>query len=262
MHLLLSLDRDHYYGILAVWGALAPMAGLAIYFLDVLPLSNRTESPWWNRLGLIDKRLAWILMETPVLATVIYCYFAAAKQSVNYSVVMVAAFVFHYAHRALIYPWRIKVRGKKMPVASMLASMIFYIINGYLIGYYFGALRAYTAGWLLDPRFIVGLLAFIGGFVVNVRSDNILINLRRPGETGYRIPTGGMFRFVSCPNYFGEILEWTGFAVMSWSLVGLVYALWVDLPLLAQALLAHRWYRREFGQAYPPGRKAVIPGLI
>jgi hypothetical protein len=168
MHFLLTLDRDLYYYILSVWGALALIAGLAIYFLGVLPISNRTETPWWNRLGLIDKRLAWVLMETPVLATVLYCYFAAARQSVNYSVVMVGVFVLHYAHRALIYPWRIKVQGKKMPVGSMLAAMLFYVVNGYLIGYYFGALRAYAASWLLDPRFIVGMLAFVAGLALGI----------------------------------------------------------------------------------------------
>lgn len=29
---------------------------------------------------------------------------------------------------------------------------------------------------------------------------------------------GGMFQYVSGANFFGEILEWTGFAIASWSL--------------------------------------------
>ncbi|MDR3418653.1 MAG: 3-oxo-5-alpha-steroid 4-dehydrogenase [Nevskia sp.] len=261
MHFLLTLDPDRYTLFLYCWGALGLVSAASIYFLRMLPLSNRMEGPQRGSRGVIDKRLGWVLMEVPVLATVIWCYWASAK-SINYSIIMVAAFVFHYINRALIYPWRVKVRGKKMPIGTMLSSMLFYIVNGYLIGYYFGALRAYPASWLYDPRFIAGMLMFVAGFAVNVRSDNILIGLRKPGESGYKIPTGGMFRYISCPNYFGEMLEWAGFAVMSWSLPGLVYALWVDLPLFAQALLAHRWYLQTFGKEYPPERKAVIPGVI
>ncbi len=91
---------------------------------------------------------------------------------------------------------------------------------------------------------------------------DFLINLRQPGETGYKIPRGGMYRYVSCPNYMGETIEWIGFAIMSWSLVGAVFAIWVALPLLAQAINAHRWYRDKFGDEYPVDRKAIIPYLL
>lgn len=37
---------------------------------------------------------------------------------------------------------------------------------------------------------------------------------------GYKIPYGGMFEYVSCANFFGEIVEWVGFAMASWSLPG------------------------------------------
>ncbi len=112
----------------------------------------------------------------------------------------------------------------------ILSTMCFYLINGYLIGYYFGSLREYPIEWLYDPRFIIGLAMFIAGFIVNFTSNNILLNFRAPDESGYKIPLGGFFKYVSCPNYFGEIIEWVGFALITWSLPGLVYSLWVVLP--------------------------------
>ena len=44
-------------------------------------------------------------------------------------------------------------------------------------------------------------------------SDQLLVNLRKPGETGYKIPVGGLFDYVTGANFFGEIVEWTGFAL-------------------------------------------------
>ena len=61
---------------------------------------------------------------------------------------------------------------------------------------------------------------------INPHSDNIIQNLRKPGENYYNIPYRGMFRYVSSPTYFGEITEWVGWAVMTWSGPGLIFALW------------------------------------
>ncbi len=263
MEALLSLPAEHYWTFLHVWAAMSLLSALGIHLSRRLPISNRMDvATGSGRFGRINKRAGWIIMEAPVLLSVLYFYLASTPALQLLPSVMVGVFVFHYTHRALIYPYRIKVQGKTMPVGTVLSSMVFYIVNGYLIGYYFGALRSYPEDWLWDPRFILGLLLFAAGFWINVSSDNILIRLRKPGESGYKIPHGGFFRWVSCPNYFGEMVEWLGFALMTWSLPGAVYALWVGLPLLAQALLTHRWYRQQFGAGYPAARRAVIPGLL
>ncbi len=265
MDFLFSIELQTFNWILIVWGLIAVPSALSIVFAGVLPMSSKGDNSLLAVLGTIDKRLGWIIMEVPVIATVVFCYVAGMKASgatVNVSIVFIGVFVVHYFNRGFIFPFRIKVKGKRMPVASMLSSMCFYIINSYLIGYYFGALKAYPLEWLWDPRFIIGMGVFLVGFVINIQSDNILMRLRGPGETGYKIPRGGMYKYVSCPNYLGEILEWVGFAIMSWSLMGLVYAVWVALPLLPQAILAHRWYLDKFGDDYPAERKAVIPRLL
>lgn len=265
MEFLFTIDAEQFNWILIAWAALAVPSALSIVWAGVLPISSRADNSKLGLLGMIDKRTGWIIMETPVIATVVLCYVGGLKASgaaIDVSIVFVGIFVLHYTNRALIYPFRIRAQGKKMPVLSMLSSMLFYIINGYLIGYYFAALKTYPADWLWDPRFIFGIILFLVGFTINIQSDNILMRLRAPGESGYKIPRGGLYRYVSCPNYFGEILEWVAFAIMSWSLMGLVYAIWVALPLLAQAVQAHHWYRAQFSDAYPAERKAVIPGLL
>jgi protein-S-isoprenylcysteine O-methyltransferase Ste14 len=257
----LGVTLEQYTTFILIWGGLGVVAGIAMYFQGKLPISSKMDDLNERWLGSIDKKLGWILMEIPILITVLFFHIASSTEY-NVSSIIVAFFVLHYTNRALIYPYRIKAEGKRMPVASMLSSMVFYAINGYLIGFYFGAFKAYPIEWLYDPRFILGAALFLFGFYVNIQSDNILMNLRKPGETGYKIPKGGFYKWISCPNYFGEIIEWTGFALMSWSLPGVVYALWVGLPLISQGIHAHKWYLEKFADNYPKERKAVIPFLL
>lgn len=147
-----------------------------------------------------------------------------------------------------------------MPVLIALSAFIFQLWNGYLNGFWLGNLAHFTDEWLRDPRFIIGAILFVLGFVMNLQSDQILPNLRQPGETGYKIPMGGMLRFLSAPNYLGEIMEWVGWALMAWSPGGLYFAVWACANLLPRALAHHRWYRNKFPD-YPRERKALIPFL-
>ena len=49
------------------------------------------------------------------------------------------------------------------------------------------------------------------------------------------VPHGPLFRLVSCPNYFGEIVDWSGFALATWSPGGLLFALWTAANLVPRA---------------------------
>ena len=98
---------------------------------------------------------------------------------------------------------------------------------------------------------------------VNVHSDRVLRNLRKPGETGYKIPRGGAFDLfgVSAANYFGELLEWLGFAVACWSsAAGWGFFICTFCNLGPRAHQHHQWYLRKFDD-YPPTRRAIIPGV-
>jgi len=261
MDFLTRADSHTYDTLMSVWAGLAILSCVGLHLSGQLPISSRKPEQWLSQLGSIDKKTGWILMESPVLIAVSYFYWTGSN-ALDASAVIVGAFVLHYVHRALIFPHRIKVQGKTMPVVTVVAVMIFYTVNGYMIGHYFGSLRAYPVGWLIDPRFLLGSVLFVVGFAVNVSSDNILIGLRAPGESGYKIPHGGLFEYVSCPNFFGEIVQWIGFAILSWSLPGLIYAAWVSLTLLSMGLSTHRWYVEHFGEAYPRERKAIVPRLM
>ena len=70
------------------------------------------------------------------------------------------------------------------------------------------------------------------GFLINNISDSTLINLRKTDTKQYSIPRGGLFDYISCPNFFGEIIEWLGFAILTWSIAGLAFFLWTFFNLV------------------------------
>jgi steroid 5-alpha reductase family enzyme len=110
--------------------------------------------------------------------------------------------------------------------------------------------------------FSFGILFFISGLIINIKSDNLLISLRTKNETNkYVIPKGGLFEYVSCPNFFGELIEWFGFALMTMNIGSLSFFIWTFINLVPRALSHHKWYHHKFSD-YPKERKAIIPKII
>ncbi|XP_046767933.1 3-oxo-5-alpha-steroid 4-dehydrogenase 1 isoform X4 [Gallus gallus] len=161
------------------------------------------------------------------------------------------------AIRALIFPFLIR-QGKPTPFFTFLLALLFCIYNGYLQGRSLSTYAEYPSDWLKYPCFIAGFMGWLIGMAINIHSDHILRNLRKPGETGYKIPRGGMFEYVSGANFFGEILEWFGFALACCTTESLAFALCTLFILGSRAKQHHQWYLEKF-EDYPKNRKIVIP---
>ena len=166
----------------------------------------------------------------------------------------------HYLHRTFLYPLRVRGRRTRIPVLVVGSGFFFNTINAYINARFISEFGPYDIGWSGDPRLLAGLGVFLAGMALNLHADNILLRMRKPGGSGYAVPQGGAFRFVSCPNYLGEILEWAGWALATWSLSGLAFWLFTMANLVPRARSHHRWYLATF-QDYPPDRKALIPGI-
>uniref|UniRef100_H3C8C0 3-oxo-5-alpha-steroid 4-dehydrogenase C-terminal domain-containing protein n=1 Tax=Tetraodon nigroviridis TaxID=99883 RepID=H3C8C0_TETNG len=106
-----------------------------------------------------------------------------------------------------------------------------------------------------------GSVLWFIGWLVNIHSDHILRNLRQPGESGYKIPTGGMFEYVSGANFLGEITEWVGFALAGHSVHSVAFAIFTAVVLASRAVAHHKWYLVKF-ENYPKKRRALIPFLF
>jgi len=244
-----------YTGLL--WGmVLTGVAVFVVLFFVPAPYGRHQRHGWGPR---IPSRVGWVVMEAPAVLVVTALFWLGPHNRGPVAWVLLAMWLAHYLYRAFVYPFLRRDRGRTVPLAIPAMAVLFNLINGYLQGRgVFGLRGGYATSWLWDPRFLLGVTLFITGFSVNHWADAVLRRLRRPGEHGYKIPTGGLYRYISCPNYFGEILEWLGWAVATWHPAGAVFALWTFANLAPRAVAHHRWYRATF-DAYPPGRKALIP---
>lgn len=134
----------------------------------------------------------------------------------------------------------------------------FNLLNGYLQSRWVSQYADLEGDEWFWWRFAGGLVVFLSGMYANLWSDNMLMGLKKEGG-GYTIPKGGLFELVSCPNYFGEILEWLGWALMTWSWAGFGFFIYTCANLVPRAGANHKWYLDKFGEDYPKNRKAVIP---
>lgn len=198
----------------------------------------------------IPNRVGWLMMESPVFIMMTVLWLGSERTWDIVPLVFFMIFQIHYLQRAFIFPFLI--RGKsKMALGIILMGVLFNACNALIQGgwiFYFSP--EYPISWLRSPQFIVGLALFVAGFVINLHSDYIIRHLRKPGDTRHYIPKGGMFRYVSSANYFGELVEWVGFAVLTWSWAGAIFAWWTFANLAPRANSIYHNYRKEFGEEF------------
>jgi len=242
-----------------IWLGMALITHLLLFFVTA-PFGRHTRSNWGPT---IPHRAGWFVMELPSLLIMLYFLVTGTHSREGYTWILFGLWILHYANRALVFPFRIRARGKRMPLVIVLSAIFFNLVNAGLNGYYLAELAAvgkYGTGWMGSISFTLGLALFAFGMYINIRSDNILIHLRSQGETGYRVPEGFLFRYISSPNLLGEIIEWAGFALMAWNLPALAFAVWTYANLVPRALSHHRWYKENFPD-YPRNRGALTPAF-
>jgi len=250
-------EETIYNGLLMGWFVIAILIFILLFYV-IAPYGRHIRKGWGP---VLDNRLGWIIMEavSPVLFAV--CFMIGTNLKTLTLIIFFGMWEAHYIHRAFIYPLSLQSPVKRMPVVVIALGIFFNAVNAYLNGrYIFTFSDGYFIAWLTDPRFITGLTLFIIGFVINRQADTVLHNLRRADDSGYRVACTGLYHYISCPNYLGEILIWVGWATATWSLAGLSFAVWTIANLVPRARSNHNWYKENFSD-YPPGRKALVPGL-
>lgn len=236
-----------------IWIAIGIFTFFYLLKYKTAPYGRHSSKNWGP---MINNKLGWVLMESPALLLFLYFALQGFPAFSNPALLFIALWCIHYFNRSFIFPFRTKTNGKKMPLIIALSAIAFNSVNTYLIGTFINEnAQTYTNEWFYTPQFIIGFLVFGMGFFINQSADNTLLKLRKPGETGYIIPQGKLFKYVSSPNLIGEIIEWIGFFIMTWHLATFTFALWTIANLAPRIISHHKWYLEKF-KDYPKNRNA------
>ncbi|KAE9040095.1 hypothetical protein PR003_g5094 [Phytophthora rubi] len=223
---------------------------------------GRHVRPGWG--PTVNTRLGWVLMESPSAIWFAIVYSWGEHRSETTPLIAASLWGCHYVYRSYVYPFLIRTnKDKRMPLTVMLSGDFYNMINAYINARYLSQFGDYSGDdAFARPSFYAGVALFGFGLSMNIYSDQVLINLRKPGESGYKIPYGGLFEYVSSPNYLSELLEWTGWTLLSQSPAGLSFAVYTATNLVPRAMSNHRWYQDKFREEYPANRQAIIPFLL
>lgn len=234
----------------------------------------------------LDPRVGWWLMELPATACFLYHYLkpdpGAARRgeeneragrgpSRKASLLLAALWVIHYSNRGWYFPLSLRVApGAKanFGFGNAIIGAVFTALHGYCHAL---LLRTHGAhlndAWLRGTRFRLGLVVYQIGFWLTVHSESVVRALRPAaavlvGAARYRIPVGGGFRWLTNPQYFGELLAWLGWSVMTWSVPGAAVFTISALNLVPRAFQNHKWYLQKFPEYAGLGRKVLVPYLL
>ncbi|MGN0237295.1 MAG: DUF1295 domain-containing protein [Lepagella sp.] len=251
-------DRAIYDTVIAVMLLLAVVVFFALQYITA-GYGMMYNKKWGFTL---NNRLGWVLMEAPSFVAMLLFWLLSDRAAQTSLIVMALLYELHYFQRSFIFPMLIRGKGR-MPISIIAMGVLFNLVNVYMIGgwlFYVSPADSYPTEWLYSPQFIVGTLIFFLGMLINLQSDYIIRHLRRPGDTRHYIPKGGMYRYVTSANYFGELTEWIGYAILTWSLGGVAFVVWTFANLAPRAKSIHSRYISEFGDQYRSlNRKYILP---
>lgn len=138
------------------------------------------------------------------------------------------------------------------------------------------ALAVLSSSATLAPTLLtwVGLVLWCVGFGIEVVADRQKSQFKRNPESRGEFITEGLWSRSRHPNYFGEILLWTGVAVISlpvlqgWQYTALISPVFVTLLLtrvsgipMLEKRADERWGHRQDYQDYKAQTPVLIPAL-
>jgi 3-oxo-5-alpha-steroid 4-dehydrogenase 1 len=243
---------------LMVMAGIAVVVFVSLFFVDA-GYGKFYDKKWGPA---INNKLGWVLMEAPVFFAMLVLWLCSDRRDDLVRMAFLFLFELHYIQRSFVFPFRL--RGNSvMPLSIILMGVTFNVLNALMQGgwiFYLSPDDYYGPDWLTTPKFIGGFLIFLIGMYINIQSDDIIRNLRKDGDSGHYLPKEGMFRYVTSANYFGELVEWIGFAILTWSWSGAVFALWTFANLAPRASRIYDRYKVEFGNQLDTKKtKRMIP---
>lgn len=243
---------------------------ILITFFVTSPLFFIGEATGWLSFGYskfakreqkwsLPSRLGMFIIYFPAVLAYPLIYIFLNSPSSQWHTLCMALVIAHFAKRCLETLFLHKYSGVTNLGSTLLISSLYTLVSG-LLGYI--ASTEITLKLLnssaFQPQIIVGVVLWVVGTGINFYHHWILANLRKPGETGYVLPQKGLFRWIACPHYFGEIIGWFGYAILFHHVGAYVILLTMTAYLMGRSHNTVKWYRERMDNV-PTNWKRLFP---
>ena len=252
----MNIDISTYHHVLWAMAFMGLFVFVTLYFVDAGYGKFRSNKWGYS----INNKLGWVLMECPALIPIAYTIVALTPSAL--AILFMSLYALHYVYRSFIFPALLK-GNSKMPLAITAMGATFNFTNSTLLCASVVAFPkesyTYICSYAGNWNFWLGIVLFFMGMYTHMKADHTIRNLRKPGDTNHYLPKGGLFDYVTSANYFGELLEWTGFAILLCNPAAWMFVWWTAANLVPRAHAINKKYRAEFGNEQVGKRKRVIP---
>ncbi len=176
---------------------------------------------------------------------------------------IIAMFMSNFHYIKLILEALVDIRAQESkPISKVILNTLFYwLIYGYPISSYLFTLEFSNQHSFNSYVMCVCVAGFAFSEFNNYNAHITLMKLKIKHKGKRGIPEGGMFNYVSCANYFWELISWVFFAFF----VNVFPAyLWIGFSFLIMSIMAfekHSNYVKNFPN-YPKNRKAILPLIL
>ena len=173
-----------FFNIFLIFWVLVAVVTFIYLFFDNAPYGRHIKSGWGKN---ISARAGWVVMESPCVILMLIFAFIVYDQLLIVHKVFLCIWLSHYIHRSFIYPFVIDMTNPKMPISIAISAFCFNLINVSIQAFGIFYFTSYSDDWLLNSTFICGLTLFVIGMFINIRSDYLIVALRKENGAGYHL---------------------------------------------------------------------------
>eukprot|EP00961_Rhodomonas_salina_P016031 215796-Rhodomonas_salina.1 len=211
----------------------------------------------------IPTRVGMFFLYFCPLIVALAVHFSAVESS-TYNNVVVLNIAAHFVKRIAEVLFVHKYSGSMNVNTTILIALV-YCLHSFANSYtaqYDMPLEHQPSSWQQQ----VGFLVLWFGEFGTVYYHNLLANLRQPGDKRYKVPSGGLFKYVCCPHYLFELIAFIGLAILSNHVVGITTVISMTGYLLGRSAATLKWYQEKakaktFDTALPQSWHAMVPGI-
>ena len=177
------------------------------------------------------------------ISIVLYVLLSSTDGIINYGNIILSSLIIMWTLRLGIFLFiRIKKAGEDKRFREIKKSFSWFFMAFTISGMWVSicaicALTGISNGIELTGVTYIGIVIFIFGFALEIISDNQKTNFRKIEYNKDKFITTGLWKYSRHPNYLGEIVLWTGVAIISYSSLEVYQMFTLVSPMFTYLLL-------------------------